>query len=138
MPQFLVPFGPITFGETDSDGDRFVIRDIVGWTGIPIDAGIVERPHADGAVIAYVRYKARPLVLQGFGIAATPIYVWRMREKLEAAVTNALSDTTLTVPEADGDRSLTVRAVETMRIRLLGNRAVEFEIPLIAADPVKT
>ena len=134
---FVVTLGSFSFGATDGDGDRFVLQDIVGWTGIPVEIGVVEKPLSTGAVIAYSRYKARPLILKGFGIASTRAQVWRMRAKLEAAAALAAVDVTLTVPEPAGNKTLSVRLADTMRVRLVGMRAVEFEIPLLAANPVK-
>lgn len=137
MAAFVVTLGSFSFGATDSDGDRFVLQDIVGWTGIPVEVGIVEKPLSAGAVIAYSRYKARPLILKGYGIASTKTQVWRMRAKLEAAANLAAADVTLTVPEPAGNKTLSVRLADAMRVRLVSARHVEFEIPLIAANPAK-
>lgn len=138
MAAFVVTLGSFSFGATDGDGDRFVLQDIVGWTGIPVEIGVVEKPLSAGAVIAYSRYKARPLILKGYGIASTKTQVWRMRGKLEAAAGLAsAADVTLTVPEPAGNKTLSVRLADAMRVRLVSARHVEFEIPLIAANPAK-
>ena len=136
---FSVSLGSFTFGVTDSDGDRFVLTDIVGWTGAPVELVTVDKPTADGAVVAYGRYRARALSLVGFGIASTATYIWRVRNKLEAAADFPDANVTLTVVEPDGTKTLTVRLADAMRVRQTrAPRVVEFEVPLLAPDPNKT
>jgi hypothetical protein len=136
MAALVVTLGSFTFGTTDGDGDRFVLTDIVGWTGIPVELVTVDKPTAAGAVVVYGRYQARALTLVGFGISSTAGHLWRMRNKLEAAVTPT-ADATLTVQESAGNKALTVRLADTLRVRQRGPRVVEFEVPLLAANPVK-
>jgi hypothetical protein len=137
---FTVSLGSITFGGgRDSDGDRFTVRDLPGWTGAPVELVTVEKPVSDGAVIAHGRYTGRPLYIVGHGIGATRDAVWRVRAKLEACVTPG-TNATLTVnePSPGSTHTLTVRLADALRVRPVGPRAVEFEIPLFAANPTKT
>lgn len=134
-----VSLGSITFGGgADSDGDRFTVRDLPGWTGAPVELVSVEKPISDGAVIAVGRYKGRSLSIVGHGIGATRDAVWRVRAKLEACVTPG-TDATLTVtePSPGATHTLSVRLADGLRVRPAGPRAVEFEIPLFAANPTK-
>ena len=136
---FTVTLGSITFGGgPDSDGDKFTVRDLPGWTGIGVELVVVEKPLSAGAVIAHARYTSRHLSIVGHGIAATPAAVWRVRAKLEACVTPS-TDATLTVyePSPGATHTLTVRLSDALRVRPAGPRAVEFEIPLFAANPTK-
>ena len=131
--------GSITFGgSADGDGDVFTLTDIPGWTGAPVDLVVVERPISDGAVVAHARYKGRSLSIVGTGAAPSANAVWRVRNKLEACVTPG-TDATLTVaePSPGSSKTLTVRLAGALRVRPLTHRAVEFEIPLFAANPAK-
>src|SRR5690242_13420931 len=135
-----VALGSITFGGApDSDGDRFTVRDLPGWTGGDVELVTVDKPLSDGAVVAHGRYKGRTVTIVGHGIGATRDAVWRVRAKLEACVTPG-TDATLTVtePSPGSMKHLTVRLAEGLRVRPAGPRAVEFEIPLFAADPAKS
>lgn len=136
---FTVSLGSITFGGgPDSDGDRFTVNDLPGWTGAPVELVSVEKPLSDGAVIAHARYAGRHLSIVGHGIGATRNAVWRVRAKLEACVGPG-SDVTLTVtePSPGSTKTLTVRLSDALKVRPVGPRAVEFEIPLFAANPTK-
>jgi hypothetical protein len=133
-----VRLGAITFGTPDSDGDLFVVADIAGWTGIPVEQVTVDKPTADGAVFVYGRQQARALVVSGTGIAGSDGDVWRVRDKLEAAISAMVgSDGTLEVDEPEETVSLTVRAAGEQRVRPLGDIAIQFDISLLAADPAK-
>jgi hypothetical protein len=139
MP-FTVQLGSIIFGGgPDADGDRFTVRDVPGWTGGGVDLTTVDKPISDGAVVARGRYTGRTLSIVGHGIAPTADAIWRVRNKLEACVTPG-ADATLTVnePAPSTTKHLTVRLAGTMRVGPVGPRAVEFEIPLYAANPTKT
>jgi hypothetical protein len=136
---FTITLGSITFGGgPDGDGDRFTVRDLPGWTGPAVELLTVEKPIANGAVVVRGRYPGRPLSIIGHGIAATPDTIWRVRNKLEACVTPG-TNATLTVnePSPSSTKTLTVRLADALRIRPAGPRAVEFEIPLFAANPIK-
>ena len=132
--------GSITFKAAgaagDGDGDRFTLRDLPGWTGAPVDIISVEKPVSDGAVLVRGRHTARPVSIVGHGIAANADVVWRVRSKLEACVT-AGADSTLYVDEPTGTKTLTVRLSNSLRVRVVGPKTVEFEIPLIAVNPTK-
>jgi hypothetical protein len=134
-----VTLGSITFGGgPDSDGDRFTVRDLPGWTGAPVELVTVEKPISNGAVVVRGRYTGRPLSIVGHAIAATPAAVWRVRNKLEACVTPGTSATlTVNEPSPSSTKTLSVRLADAMRVRPAGPRAVEFEIPLFAANPIK-
>lgn len=138
-----VTLGSITFGAAgqgapDSDGDRFTVRDLDGWTGAPVELVTVERPLSDGAVLVRGRYRARTVVISGHAIATSADTVWRVRNKLEECVYPD-ADATLTVnePSPGSTQTLTVRLADALRVRPVGPRTVEFEIPLFAADPTK-
>ena len=135
-----VTLGSITFGGgPDGDGDKFTVRDLPGWTGAAVELVSVERPLSAGAVVVRGRYTGRHVSIVGHGIAATPAAIWRVRAKLEACVGPG-TDVTLTVnePSPGGTHTLTVRLADALRVRPAGPRAVEFEIPLFAANPTKT
>lgn len=135
-----VRLGSITFkaasAAADSDGDRFTLRDLPGWTGAAVEIVAVEKPLSAGAVMVRGRYTARSLSIVGHGIAATVDTAWRVRNKLEACVLPG-ADSTLYVDEPAGTKTLTVRLSDSIRVRPVGPRVVEFEIPLFAANPTK-
>lgn len=132
--------GSITFKAAgaagDGDGDRFTLRDLPGWTGAPVEIVSVEKPVSNGAVLVRGRHTARTLSIVGHGIAANADGVWRVRAKLEACVVPG-ADSTLYVDEPTGTKTLTVRLSNSLRVRPVGPRTVEFEIPLIAVNPTK-
>lgn len=135
-----VRLGSITFkaasAAPDGDGDRFTVRGLPGWTGAPVQIVSVEKPISDGAVLVRGRFTARSLSIVGHGIAANADGVWRVRTKLEACV-EPDTDATLYVDEPTGTKTLTVRLSDSLRIRPVGPKTVEFEIPLIAVNPTK-
>lgn len=135
-----VRLGSITFKAAgaagDGDGDRFTVRDLPGWTGAQTEIVTVERPISDGAVLVRGRYTARSLSIIGHGIASNADGVWRVRTKLEAVVQPG-ADTTLYVDEPTGTKTLVVRLTGSLRVRPVGPKTVEFEIPLIAVNPTK-
>jgi hypothetical protein len=134
----VVRLGTLTFNDgPDVDGDEFIVSDIDGWTGIPPELVVVDRPTADGAQIVYGRNQARTLTVSGYGIGDTANDVWRVRSKLEAAVGPG-ANANLEVDEPTATYRLVVRLVDRPRIRDLGPQAVEFQFGLLAANPAKT
>ena len=135
-----VRLGSITFkaagAAADADGDRFTVRDLPGWTGPSVEIVTIEKPVSAGAVLVRGRNTARSVSVVGHAIASNADGVWRVRNKLEACV-SASADSTLYVDEPAGTKSLTVRLADTLRVRQVGPRTVEFEIPLIAVNPTK-
>lgn len=135
-----VRLGSITFkaagSAPDADGDRFTVRDLPGWTGARVEMVTVERPIADGAVMVRGRYTARQVSIVGHAIASNADGVWRVRSKLEA-VASPGADMTLYVDEPAGTKTLVVRLSDGLRVRPVGPKTVEFEIPLIAVNPTK-
>lgn len=140
MAAIQVRLGSITFkasgAAADADGDRFTVRDLPGWTGAPVESVTVEKPISDGAVMVRGRYTARAVSIVGHAIASNADGVWRARSKLEACVV-AGADSTLYVDEPTGTKTLVVRLADSLRVRPVGPRTVEFEIPLIAVNPTK-
>lgn len=136
----VVTLGGLTFNAgPDSDGDRFVIGEIAGWDGSGVEQISVERPISDGAVMAHGRRTSRPLSLSGHASGSTIEDGFRARRKLEAAIDSLITvDGTLAVNEGPVTSSLTVRLAGQPNTRqLAGNYGIEFDIPLIAANPVK-
>jgi hypothetical protein len=135
-----VRLGSITFkaasATADGDGDRFTLRDLPGWTGAPVELVSIEKPISAGAVLVRGRHTARSLSIVGHGIASNADGVWRVRGKLEACVLPG-ADSTLYVDEPAGTKTLTVRLSDSIRVRPVGPKTVEFEIPLIAVNPTK-
>jgi hypothetical protein len=135
----VVRLGTLTFNNgPDADGDEFIASDVDGWNEIPVELVTVERPIADGAVIVRGRYQAKALTVVGVGIGANEDAVWRVRSKLAAASALATASANFEVDEPGATYRLVVRVPDRIRIRPLANVAVEFEIPLLAADPHKT
>ena len=94
---FTVSLGSITFGGgPDSDGDRFTVRDLPGWTGGDVELVTVDKPISDGAVVAVGRYKGRSVTIVGHAIGASAAAVWRVRAKLEACVAPDADSTLVT------------------------------------------
>ena len=142
MASITVTLGSITFGAAsataDSDGDRFTVRELDGWTGAPVDLVTVERPISAGAIVVLGRYKARTVVISGHAIASSVATVWRVRNKLEACVTPGTAVTlTVNEPSPGSAKTLSVRLADGLRVRQVGPRTVEFQIPLYAANPTK-
>lgn len=133
-----VTLGSIVFGgPADSDGDRFTLRDLIGWTTPAPDLVLVDRPLSDGAVVAHSRYKPRTVIISGHGIATTPSTLWRVRSKLAAAANLVTTSGTLTVAEPSATFTLAVWLGEAVRDRAVGPRVIDFEITLVAPDPAK-
>lgn len=136
MP-ITVELGSIIFGgPPDDDGDRFTLRDLLGWTSPPVDLVLVERPLSDGAVVSHSRYKSRTVIISGHGIAPTPDDIWRVRAKL-AAMADGATGTTMVVNEPTDSFTLSVWLSEAVRDRAVGPRVIDFEITLMAPDPAK-
>jgi hypothetical protein len=136
---FTVTLGSITFGGgPDSDGDRFTVRDLPGWTGASVELVSVEKPLSAGAVLVRGRYTGRSLSIVGHAIATNAATVWRVRNKLEACITPTASATlSVAEPSPGSTKTLSVRLADSLRVRPVGPRTVEFEIPLFAANPIK-
>lgn len=142
MASITVTLGSITFGAAsaapDSDGDRFTVRELDGWTGAPVELVTVEKPLSAGAIVVLGRYKARTVVISGHGIATNAATVWRVRNKLEACITPGTAATlTVNEPSPGSAKTLSVRLSDGLRVRQVGPRTVEFQIPLLAANPTK-
>jgi len=141
MAAIQVRLGSITFkaagAAADSDGDRFTLRDLPGWTGAQAEIVSVEKPISDGATLVRGRFTARSMSIVGHAIASNADGVWRARGKLEACITPD-ANATLYVDEPTVTKTLTVRLADSLRIRTTAaQRVIEFEIPLIAVNPTK-
>jgi hypothetical protein len=142
MAAITVGLGGITFGRAsaaaDSDGDKFTLRNLDGWTTPNVELVAVEKPVSAGAVLVSVRYTARTVTIAGHGIASNADGIWRVRNKLAAlADTLRSTNTTLTVTEPTATYTLSVRLAEAVRVRTVGPRVIEFELVVFAADPTK-
>src|SRR5687767_1639165 len=139
MATGVVTLGGLTFNAgPDSDRDLFAIGEIAGWDSPGVEQVLVERPLSDGAVVAHGRRAARALSLSGHASGSTIEAGFRARRKLAAAIDALITaDGTLTVDEGDTTYSLTVRLAAEADTRRAGPFGVEFEIPLIAANPAK-
>ena len=135
----VVTLGGLTFnGGPDGDGDQFAIGEIPGWDSPGVEQVLVERPLSDGAVVAHGRRTSRALALSGHATGSTIANGFRARRKLAAAIDSLITaDGTLTVDEGDTTYSLTVRLAAEVDTRQAGPYGIEFEIPLIAANPAK-
>jgi hypothetical protein len=135
----VVTLAGLTFNAgPDSDGDQFAIGEIAGWDSPGVEQVMVERPLTDGAVIAHGRRRARALSLSGHASGSTIANGFRARRKLAAAIDTLITAPgTLTVDEGDVTYSLAVRLAAEVDTSQAGPYAVEFEIPLIAANPAK-
>jgi hypothetical protein len=135
----VVTLAGITFNAgLDSDGDRFVVGEIVGWDGPGVEQISVERPLSDGAVVVRGRRTARALSVRGHASGTTIANGFRARRKFEAAIESLITaDGTLTVDDGTSVVSLTVRIAAQPNTPQAGPYGIEFDIPLIAANPVK-
>jgi len=135
----VVTLGGLTFNDgPDSDGDEFAVGEIAGWDGPVVEQISVERPLSDGAVVVRGRRTARALSVAGHASGSTIENGFRARRKLEAAIDSLVTaDGTLAVDEGSETYSLTVRLAGQPNTRQAGPYGIEFDIPLIAADPVK-
>jgi hypothetical protein len=135
----VVTLGGITFNAgPDSDGDQFTISEIAGWDSPGVEQILVERPLSDGAVVAHGRRTSRPLSAAGHASGSTIANGFRARRKLEAAIDSLITaDGTIAVDEGGTTYALTVRLAAEVDTRQAGPYGIEFEIPLIAANPTK-
>lgn len=135
----VVTLGGLTFNAgPDADGDEFSVGEIPGWDGAGVEQISVERPLSDGAVVVHGRRTSRALSLSGHASGSTIQDGFRARRKFEAAIDSLITaDGTLTVDEGDAIYSLTVRLAAQPNTRQAGPYGIEFDIPLIAANPVK-
>jgi hypothetical protein len=69
----------------DGDGDLFVVSDLGGWDGPGVELATVEKPLADGAVIASSRLTAWTLTLSGWVVAGDE-GIGPARRKLQTAL----------------------------------------------------
>jgi hypothetical protein len=136
----VVTLGGITFNDgPDSDGDQFSVAEIAGWDGPGVEQISVERPLSDGAVVVHGRRTSRALSLSGHASGSTIENGFRARRKLAAALDSLVTaDGTLTVDEDSATYSLTVRLAAQPNTRQAGPYGIQFDIPLTAANPVKT
>lgn len=139
MPGVVVRLAGITFNNgEDTDGDLFVVSDLEGWDGPDVELVRVERPLADGAVIAHARRTAWALTLKGW-VVAGPDGIGPARRKLSTAMyTLVATADDLEVDEEDATYSLSVRLAGELRTRQQGPTAITFEAALLAADPDKS
>lgn len=130
----------LTFNSgADGDGDEFIVSEVDGWDSPGVEVIAVERPVSDGAVIAFGRRASRPLTFSGWVVASGPEHLGRARRKLEVAFNGIVTaNGTLAVDQDDDTWELTVRLVQALRTKSVGNMAVTFEAGLLAANPAKT
>lgn len=135
----VVRLAGITFNNgEDADGDLFVVSNLDGWDGAPVELARVEKPLGDGATIVFGRLTAWTLTLSGWVVAGED-GIGPARRKLSTAI-YGLVDTegTLEVDEDDATYAVAVRLDGELRTRQQGPTAITFEASLVAAVPVKT
>jgi hypothetical protein len=134
----VVRLAGITFNDgPDGDGDEFIVSDVDGWDGPGIDLTVVEKPTADGGVIALARRTSRALVVSGYVVAGAA-GIGPARRKLAVALDGIVAvNGTFEVDEEDATYGLTVRLVQALRTRQVAPGVISFEAALTAPNPAK-
>lgn len=127
-------------GIADDDGDTFVLSDVEGYESpdVRLVAGDLAR---GGVSVDDLVYGGRPITLSGKAWCAKSddTGTWRVRHKLGLAASIGLIPEWVYFdePEDGAPCQLLCNGGGKLRLRRLSAWTVEYEIPLLAADPRK-
>jgi hypothetical protein len=121
----------------DANGTKWYVQDIEGWSSPAIRQSIVAPTSRHGGVITEGMLDARAVILRGLFKAPSEATFWTAYNDINAAVVNLFTaSTVMKVYETTTKRLSVVRGGE-VRINFVGLGAGEFEVPLLAPDPLK-
>ena len=127
------------------DGDGLRLYDIAGMDGAAVRSAVENIPQGDGAILFEFFRGARFPVLSGIikytssGVPATDYVNRRVAEDELRARTNSILNAYGTLrftPHGASERQLQVRLLDTLQIRSQEGILKEFQIALIADDPL--
>lgn len=119
-------------------GSARVFEDLKGWnSGSPIRGALTDRPTSDGAFGITRAYRSsRVMTLTGHLLADSEIELVGLMREL-AAIQPGGAPFVLSVDDAAGTLTSEVTVNGTPLVEQLDETSAEFEIPLLAPDPVK-
>lgn len=140
MPAVIRRLGTISFnGAADANGTRWGCTELLGWyDGPTMRQQTLALAGEHGEVLTENLYGSRHMVLRGWAVPGAAVTTAGIADTLNAQTDMTTADKTLYVDESPA-KQVTVRRNGDVRMRLVdgADRAVEFEIPLIATDPRK-
>lgn len=127
----------IVFNTVEDDGTEWIVHEDEGWDNASGPRlAMVEKTVGHGAYDSRSYMEPRTIVLTGCINAPDRAASDRALRRL-AALGSKGDKTTLTVTEPDGVLTSSVRLAKRTETRRLSTTAVEFQLSLIAPDPVK-
>jgi phage-related protein len=121
----------------DTDGTYWFITEWEGWDSPAVRQNTLEPTSRHGAVIAQGLHGHRPISLSGVVKAPTESAFWSAYNRLLNRTNDLLTTRILRVNEGGTIKEAGVVRSGEVRQRIKGVGAFEFEIPLIAPDPLK-
>lgn len=123
-------------GVADSDGSLWYVTEMEGWESPPTRLSSIDPSTKHGAVLTEGLYGARAVVLKGVCKATSEANFWKAYNHLLGSTSGLGVPFDLTVSE-DIDKRLGVVRSGNIRQAFKGIGTFEFEVPLLAPDPLK-
>lgn len=132
----LTPYptlGTLTLDGVEESGVEWRCRPVQGWAGAPVVSSTGKKPREHGVWAGVSYLDARHPVLSGSVWAPSEVLLDDAIDRLNAAA--SLSDTTLTLHTASGDRWAIVRREGEVLAPSITPQYAEWSILLLATDP---
>lgn len=131
-----IVLGGLDLNTTEVDtGVLWAAEPIRGWQGPASSIAVARKPRAHGGWAGSAFMLPRHMTITGKVLAPSEEALTDALDRLNEAAT--LADTTLTVTEAAGARSCTVRREDEVLAPLITPLLAEFSVQLVAPDPRK-
>jgi hypothetical protein len=132
-------FNALQINGTDGNGVKWHISEIPGWDGNNVRAEVLTAPGVAGGIAGEWVKDARHLSIKGVADAPSTSAALVALEALMSACDAAIAaDVALVVNRGAGAQTMQVRLADQPLARLLTSTAFEFDVALIALNPVKT
>lgn len=134
----VVTLGSLTFNDLipDADGVVWGMRELEGWDSAELREDLADRDQAHGQHRGASYYGGRLLVARGLIRCPSLAAQRTARYKLLAATDLTDADATLTVQESPSKQAAVRRAGRPV-VKTIGDRLLDYDIPLRAVDPRK-
>ena len=120
----------------DANGALWYTTDLEGWDSPTMRQSIANPTNRHGGIISESLFGVRSLVVKGICKAPSEAAFWISYNRLLSVLANVNVDISLIVYETT-PKFVSVRRADNIRIRFIGVGSFEFEIPLVAVDPLK-
>lgn len=130
-----IGIGPVVLNTVDSNGVKWVAKQVQGWGSSGSTINVVPKPRAAGGWAGLAYASPRFLTVSGTVYAPNPAALNTALDQLYAAV--SLDDTVFTVTDASMARSLTVRRNGVVEPTRKSNLVADFAFQVVAVDPRK-